>query len=218
MTKLVLVTGASRGIGKAVADRFKNNPAYTVVTVARTGDVSEKGDLTDINFRNYLIGKYTPDIFINNAGLTSKDFIETFELNVMAMCHLLVEFWKKMETGNIINVSSIAVNKVGWENMSDRHINYLSSKKVVSNISRDLSLSRRKMVRVTSLEPNDVNTTCGGRIVRDIDYELASEQIDYFAPMPPEYIAEVIEWVINQPKYVSITELEISNMCRAVKQ
>lgn len=214
MTKLVLVTGASRGIGKAVADRFSNNPAYEVVTVARSGNVTEKGDLTDINFRNYLIDKYTPDIFVNNAGVSSTDFIETFELNVMAMCHLLLEFWKKMDSGNIISLSSIAANKVGKEQMSDRHINYWTSKRAIKEMSKDLAFSKRKAVKVTSLEPNHVNTTIGGRKLTEVDYEIAGTDMNYFAPMPAEYVAEVIEWIVDQPAYVAITELEISNVCK----
>lgn len=214
MTKLVLITGASRGVGKAVADRLQSNPEYEIVTVARSGDVTEKGDLTDINFRNYLIDKYTPDIFVNNAGVSSHDFVETFELNVMATCHLMLEFWKKMETGNIINLSSIAANKTGWPGMTDRNINYLTSKKAIRNLSKDLAFSKRKLVKVTSLEPNHINTTCGGRVPRDIDWDRAGTEMEYFAPMPAEYVAEVIEWIIDQPQYVAITELEISNMCK----
>ena len=60
----MLVTGASRGIGRAVAEHFRASD-YQVITVARTGDVNEQGDLTDGAFRKHLVEKYTPDVFVN---------------------------------------------------------------------------------------------------------------------------------------------------------
>jgi len=215
MGKLMLVTGASRGIGRAIAEHFASS--YQVVTVSRSGDTTEKGDLTDIEFRKYLIEKYTPDVFVNCAGILSHDFTDTFNINVMAMGHLLTAFYKKMTSGSIINLSSIAANKMGWEGMPDMRVHYLASKKALKDLSNHLNASKNKPVRVMSIEPDHVNTTIGNGPLYDVDYEIAGP-VDYFSPMPPEYIAEVMEWMLAQPPYVVISSIEISNIHRKAAQ
>ena len=44
---VMLITGGSKGIGRAFAEHFKDK--YEIVTVARTGNVTEKGDITDLS-------------------------------------------------------------------------------------------------------------------------------------------------------------------------
>ena len=211
MGQIMLVTGASRGIGRAVAEHFRASD-YQVITVARTGDVNEQGDLTDGAFRKHLVEKYTPDVFVNNAGILDHQFMRTFETNVMAAGDLLSKFYKKMPKGDIVNISSIAANKKGWEGMPDMRVWYLASKKAIKDISNHLNASKQKPIRVTSVEPDHVDTTIGGGPMYNPDY--ANAGLDHFAPMPASYIAEVIEWIINQPPYVIVSSIEISNLHR----
>ena len=91
MAKKMLITGASSGIGKSIADKFENSE-YDIITVARTGDMTENGDLMDAEFRQYLIDKYNPYIFVNNAGAFMSDITQTMTLNVVAAMHLFEGF------------------------------------------------------------------------------------------------------------------------------
>ena len=68
---VMLITGASKGIGKACSKYFKNK--YEVVTVSRT-DSTICGDLTDITFRNKIIAEINPIVFSHfNEKLFSSD-------------------------------------------------------------------------------------------------------------------------------------------------
>jgi len=104
MKKLVLLTGGSKGIGLAIADNLKEN--YNVVTVSRGSTSTEQGDLLDPTFRNYLVEKYTPDIFINNAASLYKDPQRMLEMNGLVPVDLLLKFYEKMDNGIIINMGS----------------------------------------------------------------------------------------------------------------
>ena len=77
--KKILITGASRGLGKAFVEELKND--YEIISTARSGDVTIHGDLSDNKFVQMLIDEVDADIIINNAGLISNDLKETYKIN-----------------------------------------------------------------------------------------------------------------------------------------
>jgi len=115
--RTAVVTGASRGIGAAVADRLEAEGAR-VVRVSR----SEGIDVTapDAAERIAALAAGHVDILVNNAGssevkpldeLTDDDFYAAFELNVMAPMRLMRHFAPPMAKrgwGRIVNVTSSA--------------------------------------------------------------------------------------------------------------
>ena len=214
----MLITGTSRGIGLACANHFNNS--HTIVGIARTpGEfVTEAGDITDTNFRNMLIEKYTPAVFINNAGVSGiKKFDDLCRINIEAAGSLLLGFYKKMSNGHIINLSSWNANVSGSINTSLGELSYKASKVFLKNLSNSLTNKRSNSVLITSLEPQNVYTD----LISSISPLQPTENCynDYkfksYAPMSASYIAETINWIITQPPWVCIKSLEISNAYEA---
>lgn len=206
--KRMLITGASRGVGKACADYFKDK--YQVVTVARTGNVTYHGDLTNLEFLKKLCREVEADVLINNAAVYGKDFQSTIDLNLRAAGFLLTEFYKKMESGHIINVCASAANATGWVGMAPERIWYNAMKSALKTLSKHFSDAKLKNVKVTSIEPARVNTTIANDF-RDIPEEEYNRQTLPWIPMEPSYVAEVIGWILSQPEHVVISSIEIQN-------
>jgi 3-oxoacyl-[acyl-carrier protein] reductase len=115
--RTAVVTGATRGIGAAVAERLEEEGAR-VVRVAR----SEGVDVTAPDAAERIAERAggPVDILVNNAGtseikpldeLTDADFYDAFELNVMAPLRLMRHFAPQMAErgwGRIVNVTSSA--------------------------------------------------------------------------------------------------------------
>ena len=111
----VLVTGASRGIGKAIADRFAAL-GYTVLRPSR-----QEMNLADgASIEAFVAGcPAAVDILINNAGinplagvaeLTDQDMGETLRVNLEAPLRLIRAFapgMKERRFGRIINIASV---------------------------------------------------------------------------------------------------------------
>lgn len=112
----VLVTGGSRGIGKAIAEVYQKG-GYIVETPER-----EKLDLADLNSVSSFIDNHRVegfDIIINNAGCNfinpieevgEKETFQMVNVNLLAPIRLLrgfVPYMKQNRFGRIVNIGSI---------------------------------------------------------------------------------------------------------------
>ena len=132
--KVVVITGASEGIGAACVNEFRKRGARASITarskeklerLAATDCLITAGDLTDAATQQRVIQSTLDrfgriDILINNAGVglyapTAQarvtDVRALFELNLFAplsMIQLVTPHMRKQGGGTIVNVGSIA--------------------------------------------------------------------------------------------------------------
>lgn len=126
--KVVVITGVSKGFGKAFALKFKKE-SFFVVGISRNKpdfqlDFHITADLTNLSERNSIISKILEkvgkiDVFINNAGVGLYNKIENtdelqlrqlMELNFftpVALSKQVLPYLKKTN-GTLINISSVA--------------------------------------------------------------------------------------------------------------
>jgi short-subunit dehydrogenase len=132
--KVVLITGASQGIGAACAREFRSRGARLSLT-ARSEDklketadadaVVTAGDITNASVRNRVVERTVErfgriDILINNAGIglyapawkaPLDEAHAMFELNFfapLAMIQLVTPHMRERRSGMIVNIGSIA--------------------------------------------------------------------------------------------------------------
>ncbi len=178
--KIALVTGGTKGIGKAIADKLASNGA-TVVVTARKPSEEQNGhhfiaaDLTDINaiteLTEKIIEKYgTPDILINNVGGTSApaggfqmlsddDWNRDIELNLLTSIRLdkaLVPKMIERNSGVVIHISSLN----GKIPLYHSNFSYGVMKSALNAYSKTLANEVAKNgVRVNTVSPGMVKTT-----------------------------------------------------------
>ena len=161
MSKIVLVTGASRGIGLEAAKRFSKE-GYKVIGTSR-GDFNLGeliGDESAISVQLDLMSKESiknlfedlksedllPSVLVNNAGITKdqlflrmkdEDWDDVIETNLNGLFRVTKAFIKPMvknKFGRVINISSVA----GLMGNSGQ-VNYSSSKSAMVGFSRSLA-------------------------------------------------------------------------------
>ena len=161
MSKIVLVTGASRGIGLEAAKHFSKE-GYKVIGSSRgdfnlgelIGDESAISVQLDLmskdsikNLFTYLKSKdLLPSVLVNNAGITKdqlflrmkdEDWDDVIETNLNGLFRVTKAFIKPMvknKFGRVINISSVA----GLMGNSGQ-VNYSSSKSAMIGFSRSLA-------------------------------------------------------------------------------
>ena len=190
MNNQMLIIGSNGGVGKECVKHFST--MYEVIPISR-----EQGDLRDKDFLRSLVDKYTPSVVLNSAGVFEKGFYETFESNFLSASFLTLEFYKKMKSGHIINICSSSANSSGWPGIDYDRLTYNVSKSSLKKFSNMLQLSKNNSVKVTTLEPGQINT------------KMLKYKFDKVIPLEPSYIVGVIHWILNQPESVVISSMEI---------
>lgn len=188
MQQVVLVTGASSGIGEA-AVRALLRAGYTVYAAARriermealahdgarllALDVTDDASLTD-GVRKVLAEAGRIDVLVNNAGYGSYGSLEEvpleegrrqFEVNVFGLARLtqlVLPGMRQRRSGTIVNVSSM-----GGQFYEPLGAWYHATKFAVEGLSDSLRIELRPFgVRVVVIQPGSIRTEWGG-IARD---------------------------------------------------
>lgn len=198
-----LITGASRGIGKAIAEKFREH-GYEVVTPTR-----QEMDLTDGASVDAYISQHKDeyfDVIVNNAGIndiheigdiTDDEIENMIAVNLIAPIRLLRGFtgtMKKNHYGRIVNIGSIwaVVSKGG-------RCVYSATKNGIHGVTNTLAVE---------LAPDNilVNTVCPGFTLTELTRknntpeEIAeiSKDIPMGRMAEPEEMAEVVYFLCSE--------------------
>lgn len=226
----MLVTGASAGIGQAVAERFVRE-GHQVLLTARRRDrlealVETLGsratahalDVTDSQAVADFVAELGPiSVLVNNAGCahglapawecSMEDWLAMVELNINGLLRLtraVLPGMVERDRGHIINLGSVA----GTYPYPGGHV-YGATKAFVEQFSLNLRCDLHgKNIRVTNIEPGMVETEFS--LVRFAgDRQKADAVYEGFEPLTAEDIAEAIYWCASLPARVNINRLEV---------
>ncbi|WP_394131533.1 SDR family oxidoreductase [Shewanella maritima] len=233
MKKLIVITGASSGIGEAIAKRLSNE-GYPLLLIARRVErlqslglpntLCEQVDVTDQAAFNAAIAKaeaqYGPvDGLVNNAGCMLLGQIDTqdasewkrmFDVNVIGLLNgmqAVLAPMIKRNHGTIINVSSIAGKKT-----FPNHAAYCGTKFAVhaisENVREEVALSN---VRVTTIAPGAVETELlshtSSQEIKD-GYDAWKQ--DMGGVLAADDVARAVAFAYSQPQSVCIREIALA--------
>src|SRR5437016_2199202 len=224
--KRYLITGASRGIGRAIAEKLAA-PDVTLLlhgrdTIALAETCKAVGsacknvvklihDLATVQGVTDLmteVGDKPIDLLVNNAGIgivkpfneiTRVDWEQTVGANITAPFFLTQHFAPRMKPGSsIVNILSIAA-KTGFPNWSV----YCMSKFALEGFSQAVREELREhKIRVINIYPAATDT----EIWNNISGECPRTKI-----MSPQEVAEAVAYALSRPADVAVENISLSS-------
>ena len=225
--KRYLITGASRGIGRAIAEKLAAEDVTLLLhgrdTVAlaevckavkpRCGDVVRlihdlaiKAGVSDLIT---AVGSDPLDLLVNNAGIaivkpfgeiTPVEWEQTLGVNVTAPFLLTQRFAPKMPPGaSIVNILSIAA-KTGFPNWSA----YCMSKFALEGFSQSMREELREhKIRVINIYPAATDTS----IWNNLEGDWPREKM-----ISPNDVASAVAYALSRPAEVALENISLSNL------
>ena len=225
--KVAVVTGASSGIGLAVANELHSQGMNLVLTSrseARLAPLQSKlgatvlaGDITSPDLPKALLDLALSaygrcDVVLNNAGIMEAGPIKSIDIdkvcemvrtNVEAAYRVAYTFMRHFVDrgeGHLLNTSSVLGTKVRTHAGA-----YAGTKYAIEALSEALRMEvAGTAVAVTCIEPGLVRT----ELHRDWPVH-PSETMNIPNPLRPEDIARSVSFVLSQPAHVRIPRIMI---------
>lgn len=233
--KIALVTGASRGIGKAIAKALAEQGAVVVGTATSeqgaegiTKELEAFGgrgvvlNVTDDAACDALLAELAkeggPHILVNNAGITrdglamrmkDEDWLEVIQTNLNAVFRLsrgVMRAMMKAREGRIINLTSV-IASVG----NPGQANYAAAKAAVAGMSRSLAseLGSRN-ITVNCVAPGFIDTDMT-RLLGEEATEALLSRIPLSRFGQPEDVANAVVFLASpQAAYITGTTLHVN--------
>lgn len=230
---LIVITGASSGIGAAVAKLFSSN-GFPLLLLARRIEkiealnlpdtVCKKVDVTDIDSLKSAIAEAEKvygkaDAIINNAGVMLLGDVTTqnpaewkkmYDVNILGLLNgmqSVLPGMKERNSGTIINISSIA----GRKTFPD-HAAYCGTKfgvhAITENVRQEVA---RHNIRLVTIAPGAVETELLSHTTSEEikgNYEAWKKEMG--GVLKAEDIANAIWYAYNQPQGVNIREVVLA--------
>lgn len=216
--KLIVITGASSGIGAAIAQVFSTQ-GYPIALLARNLKLLEQLNLPNsiclaADVTNHIAvkqaieqaeEKFGPvECLINNAGFAKGgDFVEaihedhetTVKVNLLGVINnieAVLPTMRARKSGTIINISSIA-DRSARPQLST----YAATKAAVKSLSESLRVANAKYgIRICNFAPAKVATPML------ITANIQDEQI-----IQAEDVAKTVLWIYEQPQAICVRDL-----------
>ncbi|WP_421947668.1 SDR family oxidoreductase [Phaeodactylibacter xiamenensis] len=236
--QVVIITGASSGIGEATAKKLAGDGAKVVLAARRKdrlealksdiekaggtalaveADVTKRGDIKNlVQKTNDTFGPC--DVLVNNAGIMPlsymknmhlEEWLKMVDVNVNGVLHCLAETLPDMVERKKGHIVNIS-SVAGREVMPGGAV-YSGTKFAVRAISDGLrqELAPSHNIRVTCIEPGAVDTELTNTIT---DKELVEDFKDAMGDLDflnSDAIAQAIHYAVSQPDDVHVNELQM---------
>ncbi|HSH07630.1 MAG TPA: SDR family oxidoreductase [Burkholderiales bacterium] len=224
--KTALVTGATSGIGLAIAESLAAAGVRLVISGRRAELLAKHaerlpeclaipGEITEAEFANDLFARAVNetsglDIVVNNAGRVATGPIEEIDIDTVCamvrvnveaafrIMHLAVKHFRGRGRGHLVNTGSVLGTKVRAQIGA-----YAGTKHAVEALSEALRLELAGSgIRITTVEPGLVRTD----LHRDIP-KKPGVLPDVAEPLTPADVARCVMFALDQPPHVNLPRI-----------